>query len=678
MKRLAALAAFKLSLFFKGRVDTAFFQRYSRLISEDVTQAEVAGYPEDPLQLFAGQPVLAARYQLLYDRCGGDPIALTALQLYLLAQMEERTLALLREGLGVEEGLTIETAGRIACRGVESIEQIPALRRAFDRVELLLQAAPSPDFLKAPFRLDGRLAAYLSGDDRPDRALEGVCQLPEGPLPPPCLTGPQIDRTADILPKDQLCVVQISGENSSGRRFFARQMAHKLGRPLLLVPFDAVCEGGRLSLPVWRRVLRELALSDRLLCLWGFRREDKAHQGQWTHLLKNLERDLAPFQRPVFLTTGPEVKTLPFLSCFVAQVQIPAPTIFQGKTLWETFAQQYLTAPELLPAGELAAKMTLTAGQIERIVTLLARQQPEGPWTRSTLFRLCYQVLDDGRYQNIRFVDTAYTWEDLKLEPRLKEDLQAVCAQVEHQGLVLDGWGLRRKFPYGRSVSVLFSGPPGTGKTMAAQVLSSTLGLELYKVDLSQMVDKYIGETEKRLKQVFDQAEKSNLILFFDEADALLGKRSEVKDAKDKYANTEVAYLLQRMEEYNGIVLMATNQAGNMDTAFLRRFRYHLVFTLPNEQLRRDLWTDLLSTIPSKGISFDYLAKQFEISGAQIKNIVLNAAYQAAADGGELHMDHLIRAVFQEQQKEGKVMLASEFGAYGVMLSELLARRQGG
>ncbi|MCI8476894.1 MAG: ATP-binding protein [Oscillospiraceae bacterium] len=674
MKRLAALAAFKLSLFFKGRADTAFFQRYSRLISETVTEEELTCYFEDPLLLFADRPVEAARYQVLYDCCQGDSIALTAIQLYLLAQMEERTLSLLREGFGVEEGLTIETAGRIACRGLESIDQVPALRRAFDRVELILQAAPAPEFLKAPFRLDGRLAAYLSGDDQPDRALS--CRIAEGPLPPPCLTGALIDRTVSLLPRDQFSVVQISGEASSGRRFFAQQVAHALGRSLLLIPFDTVHEDGRLNLPAWRRVLRELALSDRLLCLWNLRRDSKAPAGSFPNLLRQLERDLAPFRRPVLLTTGSEVKTLPFLSCFVDQVRIPTPTILQEKTLWETFAQQHLTAPEQFPAGELASKMTLTAGQIERIVTLLSHQQPAGPWKRSDLFRLCYQVLDDGRYENIRFVDTAFTWEELKLEPRLKEELQAVCAQVEYQGIVLDGWGLRRKFPYGRSVSVLFSGPPGTGKTMAAQVLSSALGLELYKVDLSQMVDKYIGETEKRLKQVFDQAEKSNLILFFDEADALLGKRSEVKDAKDKYANTEVAYLLQRMEEYSGIVLMATNQAGNMDTAFLRRFRYHLVFTLPDEDLRRDLWTDLLSDIPSRGISYDYLAKQFEISGAQIKNIVLNAAYQAAADGGELHMDHLIRAVFQEQQKEGKVMLASEFGAYGVMLSELLDRRQ--
>ena len=166
------------------------------------------------------------------------------------------------------------------------------------------------------------------------------------------------------------------------------------------------------------------------------------------------------------------------------------------------------------------------------------------------------------------------------------------------------------------------------------------------------------------------------MILFFDEADALLGKRSEVKDSKDKYANTEVAYLLQRMEEYHGIVLMATNQAGNMDSAFLRRFRYHLVFTLPDEAMRRSLWQNAVAGIPAEGIQLDYLARQFELSGAQIKNIALNAAYRAAADGGIMHMVHLVQAVFQEFQKEGKIMLAGDFGEYGVMLSDYLSRGQ--
>lgn len=676
MKRLAALAAFKLSLFLKPRVSEAFFQTYSRLISTDVTAEELEGYPEEPEELFEDQPELAARYQRIYDLCEGVPSALTAVQLYLLAQMEERTLNLLREGMGVAEGLTIETAGRLTRPEEETIQWMTELRCAFERVSVLLQAEPEQDWLKAPFRPDGRLAGWLCGDDLPDERLGCTVASDGDLLPAAVLTEQEIARTAAMLAEQPgFSVVHVAGEAGSGRRFFARHVSRALGQELLMVPYSAVGEEGFLNASAWRRVLRELLLTDRLLCLYDVTCPADRRSARLPALLRQLETDLAPMGRPVFLTTESGIKTVPFMTAPVHAVRIPAPTIPQSVQLWDAFAGQYLSGGAF-PSGGLAAKMTLTAGQMEKIVKMLRFQNPKGPWSEKEIFKLCYQVLDDGRYENIRFVDTAYTWEDLQLEESLKASLQAVCAQVEHQGLVLDEWGLRRRYPYGRCVSVLMSGPPGTGKTMTAQVLASRLGLELYKVDLSQIVDKYIGETEKRLRQVFDQAEKSNMILFFDEADALLGKRSEVKDSKDKYANTEVAYLLQRMEEYHGIVLMATNQAGNMDSAFIRRFRYHLAFTLPNEAMRRALWQDALAGIPAEGVQLDYLARQFELSGAQIKNIALNAAYRAAADGGVLHMVHLVRAIFQEFQKEGKVMLSSDFGEYGMMLSDYLSGGQ--
>lgn len=668
MKRLPALAAFKLSAFLRGKMSADFFKKYNKLIAPDVTRAELDGLNEEPEKLFADSPDLARRWRRIYDLCGGDPIALTAVELYLLAVMDERTLDILRSGMGLNGGVTIEAAGRLAYPEKETIELIPQLRRAFERVEILLQAEPERDALKAGFRLDGRLAAWLMGDDSPDNLLRCETVLPREELSDPILTGEAIEHTAALLSAfDGFSMIHISGEQGSGRRFFARHVTRRLEKELLLVPFDTIAGDGVLHPVSWRRLLRELRLSDRLLCLCGV----SGSADRIPALLQQMERELASFARPVFITTLPSVKVVPFLSCAVHTVAIPTPTILQSAALWRSFAAQYLAGNEL-PAESLAAKMTLTAGQIEKIVKLLRFRNAAEQWEERDIFKLCYKVLDDGRYENIRFVDTEYTWDDLQLEEPLKTSLKAVCAQVEHQGMVLDEWGLRRRYPYGRCVSVLMSGPPGTGKTMTAQVLASQLGLELYKVDLSQIVDKYIGETEKRLKQVFEQAEKSNMVLFFDEADALLGKRSEVKDSKDKYANTEVAYLLQEMEEYSGIVLMATNQAGNMDSAFLRRFRYHLVFTLPDETMRRRLWTDALAGIPSKHIQLDYLARQFQLSGAQIKNIALNAAYRAADDGGVLRMEHLVQAVFQEFHKEGKVLLSSEFGEYGVMLSDYL------
>ncbi len=676
MKRLAALAAFKLSLFLKDHADLSLFSRYPRLISADVTEEELASYPEEPSLLYADSPKVAARYQKIYDACGGDPIALTAIQLSILADMDERTLTLLREGLGTSrDSLTIETAARIALRSSEILENLPALRSAYDKVELLLQAEPGPgNFLKTPFHPDGRLASWLSGEELPDRSMQESCTVFSFAAPAPafCRLSQEIQRIADLGAKPGFSLFHISGERTSGRRFFAQEAARKLGRNLLVVPYSSVSENGRLLAVPWRRVLRELFLTDQLLCLCDV---DCSAPPGLPSQLRLIERGLAPLGRPVFLTTTEDIRILPFLDAFVAQVPIHPCSISESAALWDALARENSLSPQNLPIQELSVKMVLTAGQINRILCLLSRGSPQGPWDARDIFKLCYQVLDDGRYQNIRVVKSWSTWEELRLEPYQKQVLRDICDQVENQGVVLDNWGLRPKYPYGRCVSALFSGPPGTGKTMAAQVLAGTLGLELYKIDLSQIVDKYIGETEKRLKEVFDRAEKSNMILFFDEGDALFGKRSEVKDAKDKYANTEVAYLLQRMEEYSGIVLMATNLANQIDSAFVRRFRYHIPFTLPGESLRRDLWHDVLpSSVPQKGIDFAYLARQFELPGSQIKNIALNACYKAAADGGILSMKHLVEAVFLERQKEGKVMLASEFGEYGNLLYDLMER----
>ncbi len=674
MKRLAAIAAFKLSLYLiKQHDDKGIFARYPRLISPDVTEEELAGLPQTPELLFADQPEMATRCRKLYDLCEGDDIALTAIRLVLLEELDGSLGSLLQEAFGADE-LTILTAARIAYCKVDVSDHTPAMRRAFDRVApLLLPENTAAGFLNARLLRDGRIAAWLSGDVRPDPTLPTRCTVfdpPQQQAPAFCRMQTEIERAAALsMRMDGFFLYIIRGEPTSGRRFLAQESARRIDCRLLLVPYDSVSEEGRLLAEPWRRVVRELLLSGCWLCLTGLSARTEKEREVLPAQLRIIENSLAPMGQPAFLTADETVRVVPFIHTFAMQIIIPPCSISEGSDLWRALACDCFGSADGLPVTELAAKMTLTAGQIKHILLQLSGLQPQGPWDIRMVFRLCYQVLDDGRYQNIRFVRTQYQWEDLRLPSAQKQVLEEICSQVEHQGQVLDDWGLRRKFPYGRSVSALFSGAPGTGKTMAAQVLAARLGLELYKIDLSQIVDKYIGETEKRLKQVFDQAEKSNLVLFFDEADALFGKRSEVKEAKDKYANTEVAYLLQRIEEYAGVVLLATNLVQNIDPAFLRRFRYHIVFTLPDESLRAALWHDALpDTVPQQGINFEYLARQFTFSGSQIKNTALNACYKAAADGGVLEMRHLIQAVYQEEQKEGKIMLAGEYGEYGSLL----------
>jgi SpoVK/Ycf46/Vps4 family AAA+-type ATPase len=218
----------------------------------------------------------------------------------------------------------------------------------------------------------------------------------------------------------------------------------------------------------------------------------------------------------------------------------------------------------------------------------------------------------------------------------------------------------------GKGLTALFAGNSGTGKTMAADVIASSLGLDLYKIDLSGIVSKYIGETEKNLSSIFREAETSNAILFFDEADALFGKRSEVKDAHDRYANIETAYLLQRMEEYLGVVILATNLKMNLDEAFLRRLTFVVDFPMPEQPDRLRIWESIVAhEMPlADDVDIPFMARQFKIAGGNIRNIVLAAAYLAADEGSEVAMHHFIRATRREYQKLGRMVTDAEFGPY--------------
>jgi SpoVK/Ycf46/Vps4 family AAA+-type ATPase len=214
----------------------------------------------------------------------------------------------------------------------------------------------------------------------------------------------------------------------------------------------------------------------------------------------------------------------------------------------------------------------------------------------------------------------------------------------------------------GRGVTALFAGPPGTGKTMAAEVVAASLGLDLYRIDLARVVSKYIGETEKNLNAVFSAAEDSNAILLFDEADALFGKRSEVQDAHDRYANIEVAYLLQKMEQYEGAAILATNMRQSLDEAFMRRLSFVIAFPFPDEDSRRRIWQGIWpeQTPLDSRVDLDWLARRFRLSGGNIRNIALAAAYLAAQDGGLVTHDHLLTAVRREYHKMGKTYYEAE------------------
>ena len=233
-----------------------------------------------------------------------------------------------------------------------------------------------------------------------------------------------------------------------------------------------------------------------------------------------------------------------------------------------------------------------------------------------------------------RKIEPIHDWDQIVLPADSIAQLREICAQVVQRHRVLDEWGFARTQSLGKGVSALFAGPSGTGKTMAAEIIARELGLDLYKIDLSGVVSKYIGETEKNLERIFAAAENANAILFFDEADALFGKRSEVRDSHDRYANIEIAYLLQRMEQYEGVAILATNLRQNMDEAFVRRLQFVVEFPFPDEEQRARIWPLLFPAEAERSpdIDFDMLARQFRVTGGSIKNIVLGAAFLAASE----------------------------------------------
>ena len=259
------------------------------------------------------------------------------------------------------------------------------------------------------------------------------------------------------------------------------------------------------------------------------------------------------------------------------------------------------------------------------------------------------------------------TWADLVLDDDRTERLKEVVARCRHKRMVFSDWGFS-PFP-SAGVVALFSGPSGTGKTLAAEIIAGELGLDLYKVDLAALVSKWVGETEKNLAAVFAAAEASNVALFFDEADAVFGKRSEVSDAHDRYANIEVAYLLQRLERYEGLVVLATNLATNIDPAFLRRVHVSVDFPMPEEPERRRIWDrSLPPTAPSKELDLDLLAKLFKLSGGAIRNSAVTSAFIAAEAGGPITMHCVMEAVQREMRKMGRLLTPADFGPYSALV----------
>jgi hypothetical protein len=345
-------------------------------------------------------------------------------------------------------------------------------------------------------------------------------------------------------------------------------------------------------------------------------------------------------------------------------VDVPALALDERTLLW----RRELDGAGRGLDGAAVAHFSLGPDQVHRAVAAaaMAAVLHGGPLTEDDLRRGARSQNAAGLDRLARRFEPEVGWSDLVLPPAVLGQLHELTARARHRDLVLSQWRMRRGGGRGHGVTALFAGESGTGKTMSAEVIAAELGLDLYTVDLASVVDKYVGETEKNLERIFREAADVNGVLLFDEADAVFGKRSEVRDAHDRYANIESAYLLQRMESFDGLAILATNLRANIDDAFTRRLDAVVDFPTPDEGLRRSLWERCLAPPLPLGddLDLDFCARAFELPGGNIRSVTVTAAYLAAGAGGPVGMKEIIAAVHEEYRKLGRLILAREFGEY--------------
>ncbi len=531
------------------------------------------------------------------------------------------------------------------------------------------QKSPGEDL----FRLDGRVVQFLLGSEELCEELAYAVTL-HGAVSP-ADEEPEVTSAFSARPGERIVslsahvpggvVLELWGPSRSGRRSTVLPLCREAGLALLVAEGEAF--------PREEELFRFLPLLQREALLQGA----AIFWRRWDRMLENLsspgrERLLQTLDRwdtPLFLSTDRQSLTgTEFPRRGGHSLEFALPSERERLQIWESLLEgrHRLSREELLL---LSSSFRLTRGEIHgairsaRAAASRNRMDPD----YAALALACRRNSHRNLEKLASLASVSYGWEDIVLPDESMEQLREICNTFRYSPLVYGDWGFGEKLQYGKGLTVLFSGSSGTGKTMAAGIIAGEIGLDLFRVDLSLTVSKYIGETEKNLSRIFAEAESSHAVLFFDEADALFGKRSEVKDSHDRYANIETGYLLQRMEEYEGIVILATNLRNNMDEAFARRIAYAVSFPFPGEEERLRIWQRVWPAgVPlSDDLDFDFMARQFKVSGGNIKNIALAAAFLAADEPEpQVRMDHLVKATHREYQKLGKACVKSDFGPY--------------
>lgn len=718
MQDYAIIGALKLSYFLKDKINEEAFKHYARVLKSDVTKQMLyaatkseCNYDRHPTE------IIKYRYKKIFEPCKQNKIAMLCIELAILEYIDNSVNEIFKIITGNNErGISLDLAAKIAYPTELSVYFAKEIEEAKQIIEkILVSEAIYPDYICNTYRMDITLMNYLNGIEESaicnnlevsgsksigqslsknfgqyirfysykDKIEELVLYTED--MMDICKRVERISKSSKTCP-----VVHIIGERQTGKKFLVRHISKHLKHNVLIYEYEEP-NNGEEFVRVCQKIKRSMYLLESRLCIdipekFEISEKNIKVRENIIRMIKKIDGTSAFGKRlekesteiinnsdnlELFVISNKNIKIHPYIDNAVCQFEMKKLNEMQSQKVWKTFIYAFLgkNAVERLNISEMAAKMNISIGNIKKIVQQMKYSEEDLIYDNRYISKLCYQVLNDGRYDDIKYIDFLYQWEDLKLEEKQKSKIMDIYSQIKYKLKVYNEYGMERHIQYGRCVSALFSGPSGTGKTMAVYVLANMLNLELYKVDLSKVVDKYIGETEKRLEEIFRKAEQSNMILFFDEADALFGKRSEVNDSKDKYANTEVAYLLQRIEEFDGIVILATNYRENIDAAFMRRIKFEVRFTIPDKKIRYEIWKSVLGEkMAGEDIDLEYLSENFEFTGATIKNVVLNAVFKSVSQQKSLRMKHIIWAIQSEYEKNGKMVFKEEFGRYGYLI----------
>ena len=590
------------------------------------------------------------------DETGNDkpmdpPAAIDALTAIFELSSFEREILLLLAGVEMDSALASlcsELAGRAQRNALTFSLMLATLKdphwsalapSAPLRRYRLIEMESGHGLTSAPLHIDERVLHYLAGVNRLDERLEGILSRkpkPQWMAEEHVHLANEIAAQLGLLPP--LAALHLCGDDPGAQENVAAVTAQACGRELFVLRMeDTPPQGAELEqfLHLWMR--ESLLLPAMLLLQW----EGDAPTASARQLAERLpgvvvvaSRDSIRLHRPV------------------ERYEVHKPGPEGQKRLWNealgSVAKQHTTIVE-----EIAEQFRFSAETIAAIGHTVEAQAEEEESKRAAtqLWEMCRSHARPRLETMAERVVPAATWSDLVLPDLQLQTLKQLVAQSRHRLLVYEKWGFAAKGRRGLGLSALFSGPSGTGKTLAAEVLAHELKLDLYRIDLSAVVSKYIGETEKNLKQVFDAAESGGVLLLFDEADALFGKRAEVKDSHDRYANIEVGYLLQRMESFQGLAVLTTNLKSSLDKAFQRRLRFSVDFPFPDAAQRESLWTKTFPAgTPTRDLEPARLSR-LNMTGGNIRNIALNAAFLAAESNDSVAMSHLLEAAQLEATK---------------------------